>query len=310
MIATITLNPALDKTVYVRNLTIGDTNRIEKVEIDAGGKGVNASRMLAEMGVETIALGFVGGKTGRFIENLLEEDGIKTDFVHTKAETRTNIGIQDLSGLPPTALNERGGPITTEELAQLKELIGFWMNVTKIAIIAGSIPEGVEPTIYRDLVKVARDAGVQTILDADNEPLRYGLEAHPTVIKPNVDEAERLLGKSLTTLDEIANAAKELASSAVDIAVISMGKNGAVAATQNEVWHAVPPDVVTISTVGSGDSMVAGIALGLADEGNIAKGLTLGCAAGAATAMSSGVDMGKREDVERLLPEVKLTRIG
>jgi len=309
MIATITLNPALDKTVYVRNLTIGDTNRIEKVEIDAGGKGVNASRMLAEMGVETIALGFVGGKTGRFIENLLEEDGIKTDFVHTKAETRTNIGIQDLGGSPPTALNERGGPITLEELAQLKELVGFWMNVTKIAIIAGSIPEGIEPTIYRDLIKTARDAGVQTILDADDEPLRYGLQARPSVIKPNVDEAERLLGRTLTTLDEIAKAAKELASSAADIAVISMGKDGAVAAAQNEVWHAVPPDVVTISTVGSGDSMVAGIALGLSDGGDIAKGLKLGCAAGAATAMSSGVDMGKREDVERLLPEVKLTRI-
>jgi 1-phosphofructokinase len=132
MIATITLNPALDKTVYVRGLIVGDTNRIERTEVDAGGKGINASRMLAELGAETVALGFIGGRTGAFIEHVLSQEGIKTDFVQTRVETRSYVDVQDLDGVPPTCLNERGGPITADELEKLKETVRVWARKCRV----------------------------------------------------------------------------------------------------------------------------------------------------------------------------------
>lgn len=309
MITTVTLNPAFDKTIYVRGLTIGDTNRVEKTEADAGGKGINASRMLAELGAETVALGFVGGRTGRFIESVLAEEGIESDFVHTKAETRTNIAIEDIGGTPPTTINEKGGPITPDELDQLKEKVRHWARKSRIMIFGGSIPLEIQPSIYRDLTRIAQAEETRVILDADNEALELGLEARPMMIKPNVDEAERLCGRELNGVSDVADAALNLIDRGLEIVVISMGRRGAVAAMRGEVWQAIPPKVEAISTVGSGDSMVAGIAIALAEGKHISEGLALGTAAGAATAMSSGVEMGKKEDVDKLLPQVVMNRL-
>ncbi|MEN6372594.1 MAG: 1-phosphofructokinase [Armatimonadota bacterium] len=310
MITTVTINPAFDKTIYVYGLKVGDTNRVEKTEVDAGGKGINASRMLAELGAETAALGFVGGRTGRFIETVLNEDGIKSDFVHTKAETRTNIAIEDLGGVPPTTINEKGGPITPEELEHLKEKVKHWAKKSRIMVFGGSIPLEVEPAVYRDLAHIAQAEGAKVILDADNKALELGIEAHPMMIKPNLDEAERLCGRALKDVSDVADAAMSLVNNqGLEVVVVSMGSRGAIAATHGEVWQAIPPEVEAISTVGSGDSMVAGIAIALADRKPLSEGLALGTAAGAATAMSSGVEMGKKEDVDRLLPKVVLKRI-
>lgn len=309
MIATITLNPALDKTVYVHRLAVGDTNRVEKNELDAGGKGINASRMLAELGAETVALGFLGGRTGRLIESVLTEENIPTDFVHTQAETRTNTAIQDLEGAPPTSLNEKGGPITPAEMDELREKIRSWAPKSKFMIMGGSIPQGVEPGVYQSLIEIAQAAGARVILDADNKPLDLGILARPMMIKPNADEAQRLCGREMSTLDDYADAAQNLIGRGIEIVVISMGKSGAVAACGDEVWQAIPPQVKAVSTVGSGDSMVAGMAIALAEGRPLHEGLALGSAAGAATAMSSGVEMGKKEDVDRLLPQVVVNRI-
>lgn len=310
MIATVTLNPALDRTVYVEGFVRGDTNRIKKTELDAGGKGINASRMLAELGAETFALGFIGGRTGRFIEHVLAEEGILTAFVHTKAETRTNVDIQDLAGAPPTSLNEQGGPVTPEELAGLRNSVRQHAATSRIMILGGSVPQEVGSGVYAELIEIAQAEGSQIILDADDEALTLGLAARPMMIKPNIDEAQRLVGRDLRGVPSVAGAAKELALRYVRVAVISMGKLGAIAATSEGVWHAVPPQVEAISTVGSGDSMVAGIAFSLAEGKSMPEALALGSAAGAATAMSSGVRMGRKEDVHRLLSHVTIRRLS
>ena len=309
MIATVTLNPAFDRTIYVRGFRVGDTNRIERTEADAGGKGINAARMLAELGAETVALGFIGGRTGRFIEHVLAEEGIPTDFLHTKAETRTNVDVQDLAGGPPTGLNDRGGPITPHELDALRARVRFWAAKSKTVIVGGSVPQGAEPGIYRELIEIVQIEDARAVLDADDEPLSLGLTAHPMMIKPNVDEAGRLCGRELRTVEDVATAARDLLQRGIEIVVVSMGERGAVAVRGNEVWHAVPPKVEAVSTVGSGDSMVAGISLGLAQGRSLPESLALGSAAGAATAMTSGAEMGKRKDVDRLLPRVVLNRL-
>jgi len=309
MIATVTLNPAFDRTIYVRGIALGETNRIEKTEFDAGGKGINASRMLAELGAETVALGFIGGRTGRAIEHILRDEGIRTDFVHTKAETRTNVDIQDLGGDPPTCLNERGGPVAPHELDELKEKLRLWAGTSEIMIFGGSIPQGVEPGIYRELIETAQSNGARAILDADGEQLELGMLAKPLAVKPNVDEAERLCGKEIKTVEDAAEAALECVRRGIEVVVVSMGRHGAVAACRGEVWQAIPHEVEAISTIGSGDSMVAGIAIGLAQGRPIQDCLALGSAGGAATAMSSGCEMGRKEDVERLLPCVAVHRL-
>ena len=308
MIATVTLNPALDKTIYVERLVVGDTNRIERIETDAGGKGVNAARVLKELGADVLALGFLGGKAGRFIRHVLEEEGIPSDFVHVQGETRTNLAVEEASGTPPTTLNERGPTMDAQELERMIAKVTHAAAKCEMVLLGGSLPPGAPTDIYRTLGEGIAKAGAKVVLDADGPPMVEGLRARPFMIKPNLDEAQRLLDRNIGTQDEAAAAARELASRA-EIAIISMGKQGAMAATGDEVWKGIPPEVRVVSTIGSGDSMLAGMMFRLCEGGDLSEALALGCAAGAATAMTNGVEVGHRSDILRLADSVRVERL-
>ncbi|MHB0912814.1 MAG: 1-phosphofructokinase [Armatimonadota bacterium] len=308
MIATVTLNPALDKSIYLEKLHPNDTNRILKVETDAGGKGINVSRVLRELGSETLATGFLGGRTGGFIEHVLSSEGIPSDFVHTRAETRTNIAVQEASGAPPTTLNAPGPAITDAELAELFERARAAAKSASIVVFGGSVTEGVPKDVYQKLVAEVRAAGALPVLDSDGEPMKLGLQSHPFMIKPNRDEVARLTGIEIACDADAVRAAKALSAQA-EIVVISLGARGAVALTSDGAWKAVPPDVAVVSTVGSGDSMVAGILSVLERGGPMDEALALGSAAGAATAMTDGTGICKREQVLALLGGVKVERL-
>ena len=309
MIATVTLNPALDKIVYLDRLLVGDTNRIIRTETDAGGKGINASRMLRALGAETVALGLIGGRTGTFIEHVLQREGVRTDFIEVTKETRTNIQIQTEDGEPPTALDEKGGPVTLREIGLLIERVDAVAGSCEFVLFGGSIPLGVPVDVYERLINCVEAHGAKAILDAEGELLLDGLQATPFMIKPNRDEAQRLVQKELPTEADVIQAAKTLRSKGISLAIISLGKQGAIAASKEGVWKAVPPPVEAVSTVGSGDSMVAGIVFSLSRNGSLEDALRLGSACGAATAMSSGVEMGRKEDVERLAPQINIMRL-
>jgi len=310
MIATVTLNPALDKSVYIGSLRPNDANRITKIEVDAGGKGINASRVLNELGGETIALGFLGGRTGRFIEHVLNTEGIPTDFVHIEKETRTNICVQEASGAPPTMLNEPGPPITEDEFDELFVKARKAAHGSSMVIFGGSVPPGAPTDVYRRLVTIVREAGARAILDSDGEPMRLGIEAAPFMIKPNRDEVQRLIGVEVTSADDAARALKSLRELGIQLVVISMGADGAVAGSDEGIWHAAPPRVKPVSTIGSGDSMVAGIAHILSHGGSLEEALRWGSAAGAATAMTNGAEICKRRQVLELLDKVRMERLG
>ena len=310
MIATVTLNPALDKSVYVDRLHPNDANRILRIEVDAGGKGVNASRVLKELGSETTALGFIGGRSGSFIEHVLKKEGIPTDFIEVKAETRTNISIQELTGSPPTMLNEPGPTIAEEEYDKLFDKVRKIAQQSDFVIFGGSLPPGVPKDIYQLLVKVARDSGSKAILDSDGDPMRQGMKSLPYMIKPNREEVERLVNLKVKNVGEAMRAANILAGTGVKLVVISMGAEGAVAGTTEEVWHARPPQVTAVSTIGSGDSMVAGIAHILSKGGSLGEALKWGTAAGAATAMTDGTEICKQGQVLDLLEKVRLERLS
>lgn len=309
MIATVTLNPAVDRTLWVQGLKVGDTNRVRQSDMDPGGKGINLSLVLREFGMETVALGFLGGNTGRFVQTYLESRGVATAFVQVQGETRINIAVQDGTGAPPTTFHEPGPEVTVEDLRQLGERIRQVLPQCALITFGGSLPPGAPNDVYATLINYCQQNGVKAALDADGVPMAAGLEAKPYLVKPNRAEAERLLGRALRSTEDAAAGAVELVQRGVGVAIISLGVKGAVAADSNEVWHASPPVIQSKSTVGSGDSLLAGVVCALTKGANLGEALRLGVAAGAATAASPGADLCTRAQIEQMHPQIRLRKL-
>lgn len=307
MILTVTLNPSVDRLIYIKQLVPHDTNRILRIEEDVGGKGVNVARVLRRLGVPVVATGFLGGRAGRYVQRELSEiDGVQCDFVWVPDETRTNLAIQEEDGSPPTTLNERGPQISPKALESLLQIVEGYARQVRFVALGGSLPPGVPADIYATLGAIASRHGAKVVLDADGEPLVQGLKASPYLIKPNENEAERLLGRAIDTLDDAATAARELHEGGVPIVIVSIGEKGAAVACAEGCWVAIPPKVRTVSTIGSGDSMIAGVLSVLVRDGTVEEAIGWGTAAGAATAMTDGSDIGTAEQIRALLREVKV----
>lgn len=309
MITTVTLNPAVDQTIYISKLQPNDTNRVVKVETDAGGKGINCSRMLVELGAETKALTLLGGKNGDFIKAVLDREGVPVDFIATDKPTRTAIAVEEDADCPPTTFNEKGGPVDHKELVDLLEKAKDVARESSYMVFGGSVPVGINPDVYRVLIQIASAQDAKAVLDADGEPFAEGMKARPFMIKPNRAEAERYLGKKFESKSDVARGALKIAEEGIELVIISLGKQGAIACYEGMIYDAVPPEVKVISTIGSGDSMIAGILYAFDQGMDIEQALKWGSAAGAATAMSNGSEIGSRSNVEKLLPEVKVTKI-
>lgn len=306
MIVTITLNPAVDQTIFLSGLELGEVNRYQESQLDPAGKGINVSRLAHRLGWPTIAFGFLAGEIGAIIEQALTSEGVQHQFVKVGGQTRLNTTLVDRTGKTSTGLYGPGPTINEKECAALDELVDFWMHGASVAVFAGSLPPGVPQDTYAGYIRLCRARGVKTILDADGEAFALGLAAGPTLVKPNRKEAEQVLGYPLRDLVSVVRGARELTSRGTESAVISMGASGAVAVSGDRVWLAKPPSIDLRSTVGSGDSMVAGLAMALAKGLPISEGLRFGTAAGAATAKVAGTALGTRADVEALLAEVKV----
>lgn len=310
MIPSITLNPALDKTIYVERLLVGDTNRIRKIETDAGGKGLNVSRILKELGTSTICLGFVGGDAGRYIEHRLWQEGVPTDFVPIREPTRTNINVQNAVGDPPTLLHERGPSVTPEEMEEFHRRFCRRLPQSSYVVIGGTLPPGAPEDYYNTLLDQAREYGVRSVLDVDLPNMSKGLAARPFMIKPNHRETERILGRTLS-IEELPDAAHEIqARFGIELVVVSMGKDGAIGVYGEEVVYARPPEIQPVSTIGCGDSMVAGICHVLNRNGSLAEAMRYGSAAGAATALTNGAEIGCRSNIQALLDRVAIEPWG
>ena len=309
MIITLTLNPAVDQTMVVSEVTLGEVNRVREVYLDPAGKGINVSRMVHRLGWPTIAFGFLAGEIGLLAEKALDNEGVQYHFVHVPGQTRLNVALIDESTGVLTNYNGRGLRVDEESVARLDEVLTFWLQAGSVLVLAGSLPRGMPEDTYARYIELAKAAGSKTILDADGEPLRLGLEAEPTLIKPNRPEAQRLLGRQLPDLEAVTDAARELAATRSTIVIISMGGNGAVYATKDGAWLAVPPEIELNSSVGSGDALVAGLAVALAGDRPLVEGLREGTAAGAATAQTAGTTPGSKEEVARLLPQVQIKEL-
>lgn len=310
MIVTFTPNPAVDQTLFVRGVKFGDVNRAAQAELSPAGKGINVSRVAHRLGWPTMAFGFLAGDVGDIAQVALDREGVQNHFVRVEGQTRINISIMDEDNCSCTSVYCPGPTVTAEQLDDLEGVLRFWLQVAKVFVLAGSLPAGLPPDTYARLIEAANASGVRAVLDADGEPFRLGVEAKPYLIKPNVVEAEHFLGHALPDVPAIVAGARELASMGIGAVVISMGAKGAVCVEGERAWLAVPPQIEVRSTVGSGDSMVAGLCVGIARGAGIADGLCLGSAAGAATAMTRGTELGSGEQIAELLPQVKLEKLG
>ncbi|MBI2886161.1 MAG: 1-phosphofructokinase [Chloroflexi bacterium] len=309
MIITLTTNPAIDHTVTLDALVPGDTNRVVESRSDPGGKGINVSRALLELGCESLAMGFVAGARGRFVEHALREQGIYTDFLHISGQIRTNITIQDRKHNTTTTLNEPGPRVEAQHVASLLQRVKKQLSPGDWLIIGGSLPPGVDPGFYARVITLAKGLGVRCVLDADGEPLARGIAAQPYLVKPNRLEVERLLGRMPKSREPLLEAAIRIHEAGVAVVVLSEGYQGAVMVTNEGTWRAYPPAIAAVSPVGSGDAMVAGMVQVLSQDGPPEEALRLGVAAGTAAAMTPGTLLCRQADVVRLLPRVQVRRI-
>ncbi|HVA33676.1 MAG TPA: 1-phosphofructokinase, partial [Candidatus Baltobacteraceae bacterium] len=277
---TVTINPAVDEAVAIGEFVLGDVNRCSLDAMDAGGKGINASRVMHRLGRETIALGFVGGVTGSLIRQRLEAEGVQHAFDDIEEPTRINVMLYESKTRRRSRLYLPGARVEGARLDELRMRLEQAAN-GGVVVIGGSLPPGLPATTYRDLVAWLTSRGIRCVVDTSGEALAQVLEAGPELIKPNVEEAAEILGHRIDTDDDALAAARELRARGARSVVVSQGAAGAVACTSNGCWRAVPPRIVARSTVGSGDSMVAGLAIALDENRGLDEGLRLGTAAGA-----------------------------
>ena len=305
MIYTVTLNPALDKTVEIPSLTVDAVNRITSMRTDPGGKGINVSKVIQKLGGASVAAGILGGDTGRAILSALTEMGLTTLFHFVEGETRTNMKIIDPDNHTNTDINEPGVTVSEEILEKLLEELLAKVTKEDIVVISGSMPKGSPRDTYYTWPKAFREKGAKVILDADGDLLKAGLKASPYLIKPNNHELGALTGRALETPEEIAETAAELMKEyGIGKVVVSMGGDGAVYVTKDKTIYAEGLKVPVGSTVGAGDSVVAALAVSEEEGKTLEETVRLSTAVGAANVMCSGTQAAEYEVVETLLPKV------
>lgn len=310
MIITVTMNPAIDKTVEISRFRHNDLNRIRNVEYDAGGKGINVSKTIRELGGESVAVGFLAGNGGQTILNALKEKEIICDFVEVQGETRTNTKVVEDDGTL-TELNEPGPAITAEDMARLKEKLLLYAKKGNIFVFAGSIPAGVPKSIYKELILSVKEKGAKVLLDADGEAFREAVKAGPDFIKPNRAELTEYCKLDRDATDSaLLEAVKPLREMGVKNIAVSMGSDGAIFLLEDCAMRCPGLKIRAHSAVGAGDAMVA--ALAYAEDKHFGKEETvrLCMAVSAGAVMTVGTKPPSVEIVNRLIEQVQIKRMG
>lgn len=297
MIYTVTFNPAIDYVIRMDRVNVGAVNRCSQELIQFGGKGINVSHVLRNLGVENVALGFLAGFTGAAIEQGLGDAGIQTDFIHLKKGfTRINVKIKSEE---ETELNGRGPTIEPEDLEALFAKLDV-LTEKDTLVLAGSIPFSLPGDIYEQIMARLHKKSVQVVVDAERELLCNVLKYRPFLIKPNNFELGEIFGKELKTADEIRTCAAALQERGARNVLVSMAGDGAILLDETQKFHQIAAPKGTVrNSVGAGDSMVAGFLTGWLRSGDYDTALRMGAAAGSATAFSDG--LATKEAVNELL---------
>ena len=309
MIYTVTLNPAIDKTVVIDRFAPGKVNRISTLRTDPGGKGINVSKCLKQLGTESVAAVLLAGASGDQLEVMLNSTGIQTLSVRIPGTTRTNLKIVDPVLGQNTDINEPGPAVPPEKLEELKEKILCKLNADDLVILSGSLPTGTGPELYREWIRAFRDAGARVFLDADGNALSLGIEASPWLVKPNDEELARLMRAEKLCQPQILYAARKLLARGIHQVVVSLGAEGAIFVSPEGAWQARGLKVPVRSTVGAGDAMVAAMAHGIQSGLDREEQIRLAMAMGAASVMEDGTQAPDPETVRALAVKVEITAL-
>ena len=308
-IMTVTLNPAVDKTYTTQGVIVGSVNRMRTVMKIAGGKGVNVTKILRQYGCEVAATGFLGGYSGRFIEDELEKRGAECRFVSVSGETRSNMTILADDGCV-TELLEPGPVVSDEKQKQFLEQYDALLSECGLVILSGSVAQGLEANIYETLIMRANASSVPVYLDSSGEGMRFGMRAKPQLVKPNWKELEYIMGHRLMDREEVIESAEALRREGIPRVIVSMGSKGLLSVTGHGVLYARATDIEPVNTVGCGDSVVAAYAMSYVLGETEEKALMRACAVSAANATTMESANIPLETAEELMNKIIVQKRG
>ncbi|MED1467882.1 1-phosphofructokinase [Bacillus salipaludis] len=304
MIYTLTLNPSVDYIVQLESIQLGELNRTTRETKFPGGKGINVSRVLSQLGLTSRALGFNGGFTGRYIEEYLQNEKIETDFIKVNEDTRINIKLKTGD---ETEINANGPRISEENFRELKEKINH-LTEEDLLVLAGSIPSTMPVTTYEELVKICKESKAEFVVDAEGDLLKKVLPYHPFLIKPNHHELGDLFQTTLSSCEDVIPFGKKLIDMGAKNVIVSLAGKGAVFINNEMALIAEVPKGVVKNSVGAGDSMVAGFLAEYQKTSSVKKAFQYSVAAGSATAFSLGLCT--KDLIEELLEQVKIREVN
>jgi 1-phosphofructokinase family hexose kinase len=312
LIVTLTMNPAIDRTIAVDRLAFDDRAYILSSKDSPGGRGINAARVIHSFGGETLSIFPAGGERGARFEHYMQDCGFPVATVPIRNDIRLNLTITDRHGLT-VKLNEIGPRLDRGELSTVEGTVEAQLGRASWLMLCGSLPPGVPSDFYAQLIVRAAKKNVKTLLDTDGEALSEGVEAGPTIATPNQQEAERLLNTVLLTRSHSLAAARRIQSMGARTVVLSLGSRGAIAATSyqgtDRMWEATPPRVDAISPIGAGDALAAALTWSLANGDEFPEALRWGVAAGSASAKLPGVNFATLEQTREVHEDVGLRQV-
>jgi 1-phosphofructokinase family hexose kinase len=307
LILTVTINPSVDRNIEVDRLVFEDRAYILSRSDSAGGRGMNASRVLHSFGAKTLAIVTSGGVNGPRLEKLAAKSGFPVKVVPIHNEIRVNLTITDKQGLA-IRLNERGPKITPEELTRMEKVVANRLESASWLMLCGSIPPGVSSDFYTKLIRLAREHKVKTMLDTDGDALLHGIEASPTIVSPNQPEAERLLNRALITRAQFLEAATRIKAMGAEAVMLSLGGRGVVAVNENQLLEVIPPRTDAVSPLGAGDALAAAYVWAATKKKDFAECVRWAVAAGTASAMQPGLVFANLEQTKEVYKSVEVRR--
>jgi 1-phosphofructokinase family hexose kinase len=309
LILTLTINPAIDRTISVDRLVFDDRAYILSQAEDAGGRGLNASRVIHSFGGKTVAVASAGSGDGAHFEELGLRSGFPVRFIRIANPLRINFTISDKQGLT-IKLNELGPPITRDELAEIRKVVEAELGKAKWLMLCGSIPPKVDCRFYAELVELAHRRGVKTLVDSDGGALANALEAKPTAISPNQLEAERLLETAIITRSQSMEAAERIHKMGPESVVLSLGSRGALGISTDGMFEVIPPRIDVLSPIGSGDALAAAFVWAQVEQKAFADSLRWGVAAGTASAALPGLQFASLKEARTMYRRVEVRQVG
>lgn len=306
MILTLTLNPCIDKTIYLDQLEVGSYNRVKSVREDSAGKGLNVSIVLNNLKEPTRCMGFNFKSNGYLLEQLLDGHNIKYDFITLEGAIRTNIKLFDRSCQVMTEVNEAGPLVPMEAVEQLLENVEDALTHTDILVMSGSIPPGVPTDIYQRLIRMANEKHVKTVLDAAGESLILGLQEKPYLIKPNTLEFEQAFKDEIAKGTDTLKIARRVIAGGIPYVCLSMGSDGAMLIDKDHAYQARPLPLEAKGLTGAGDSMVAGLCYAIRRQLGSEDMLRYAMASAGGSIRQEGTLLAREDDVKELLPLVDI----